>query len=170
MNILRPQDIYILLLLAAGDRNDEWTYDQLAARSGLSTSQVFRALSRAEASHLFDKESRRLRSLELGEFLTHGIRYAFAAVPGKIQRGVLTGWAAPGLGDVMVASAEEPYVWPAPDGTARGQGIEPLHSAAISAACENDALYRLLALTDVLRLGTARERKVAGEEVRRLLR
>ena len=170
MKPLRPQDIFLLLALMANRDREEWTYDRLAAELGISASQVFRSLKRAEASHLFDRASRRVRRLELLEFLSHGIRYAFAAVPAGIQRGVPTCWNAPGLDGLIEISEDEPFVWPAPNGTARGQAIEPLHSGALMASGESEELHRLLALTDILRVGSARERNVAKEELKKTLR
>lgn len=167
---LRPQDIFLLLALVAKRDRDNWTYDRLAEELGMSASQVFRSLKRMEGSHLFDRETRRVRRLELLEFLSHGIRYAFAAVPQGIQRGVPTCWKAPGLGELIKSSKDEPFVWPAPNGMARGQAIEPLHSGALMASGENGDLYRLLALTDILRVGSARERRVAAEELEKALR
>ncbi len=170
MNNLRPQDIYVLLALAAAGDENTWTFERLANELGLSPSQIFRSLARAELSHLFDKETRHVRTPELCEFLTHGIRYAFAAVAGRIQRGVPTAWKAPALTELMNISGDDVYVWPAPNGTMRGIAIEPLHPAALPAAGENERLYTLLALTDILRLGSARERRVASDELTRLLR
>lgn len=170
MNILRPHDIFVLLAIGADHDGESWTYDRLAQRLGLSTSQVFRSLTRAEASHLFDKKRRRVRRLELLEFLSHGIRYAFAASPGGIERGIPTCWEAPGLEDLMSSSAEERFVWPAPNGTIRGQAIEPLHQGVLAAIGDEEELYRLLALTDVIRVGSARERKIAANELAGRLR
>ena len=169
MKPLRPQDIFLLLALVSNHDAGDWTYDRLAGQLGMSTSQVFRSLKRAEASHLFEKANRRVRHFELLEFLSHGIRYAFAANPGGIQRGVPTCWNAPGLDELIELSKDEPYVWPAPNGTSRGQAIEPLHSGVLVASGENERLYRLLALTDILRVGSARERQVATEQLEKAL-
>lgn len=38
MNIVRPQDVYVLLALIAGHENIEWTYDQLTTDQGCSPS------------------------------------------------------------------------------------------------------------------------------------
>lgn len=170
VNNLLPQDIYVLLaLVATRESSKEWTYERLSQELGLSSSQVFRSLQRAEGSHLFNKETRRIRMLELQEFLHHGIRYAFAAIPGNIQRGVSTGWDAPGLKEMMSVNSDESFVWPDPKGSMRGQGITPLHPGVLTAIGENQTLYQLLALTDILRIGSARERKVAFEELTRLM-
>lgn len=163
MKPLRPQDIYVLLALAARCSEEKWTYDELALQLDLSSSQIYRSLERAQSSHLFDKNSRRIRRPELLEFLGYGIRYAFPARPGQIQRGFPTCWEAPEVPKPVSFSTDEQYVWPAPSGSHRGQAIEPLHSSVLIAAGNNLDLYRLLALTDVLRVGSARERDAARD-------
>ena len=169
MTQLRPQDIFFLLALVANRDESGWTYDHLAEKLGMSASQVFRSASRAEASHLFDKDSRRVRRLELKEFISHGIRYAFPITPGGIQRGIPTCWRAPGLNEKITVNKDEPYIWPTPTGTSRGQTIEPLHSGVLKATADNDELHQLLALTDVMRVGSARERGVASKELEKAL-
>lgn len=169
MKALRSQDIYLLLALVAWPADEKRTYQRLSNAVGLSLSQVHRSLSRAESSHLFDKSRRKIHAPELLEFLSHGLRYAFPAIPAQIQRGVPTCWQAPGLEGLMEMSKKEPFVWPAPNGTHRGQAIEPLHKSAITAVTDDDEFYRLLAIADILRVGSARERKVATEELRKAL-
>lgn len=170
MKTLRPQDIFVLLALVNHSANKEWTYDRLAGKLHLSTSQVYRSLQRAETSHLYNKQMRELRRPELLEFLGHGIRYAFPANPGPRKRGVLTCWDAPTVSQAISFSAEEKFVWPSPSGTHRAQSIEPLHSSTIEVAGEDAGLYRLLALTDVLRVGSAREREVARNQLQEIVR
>jgi hypothetical protein len=43
--------------------------------------------------------------------------------------------------------------------------VKPLYASAVKAAREDGGLYDLLALVDALRLGRARERKFAEEEL-----
>ncbi len=167
--MLRSQDIFVTLSLLDEPRSD-WTFDSLAERIGMSKSQIFRSLKRADISHLYDAASRRVRTAELLEFLAHGIRYAFAVEPGKSTRGMPTAWDAPGLEDVIVSNVEEHYVWPHPRGTHRGQSIAPLHDGVITAASESPHLYRRLALCDVIRLGSARERSVAADRLAEALK
>lgn len=160
--MLRPQDIFVLLVLLE-QSSKQWTFQSVAERIGMSKSQVYRSLRRAEKSHLFDHGSRRVRRPELLEFLSHGLRYAFAVVPGEPGRGVATSWSAPSLREEIVSNLEEEYVWPHPRGSERGLKIEPLHNRVAPVAMELPALHRLLALCDAIRLGGARERKVAVE-------
>jgi len=164
MKPLRSHDIFVLLaLLSYAD--EQWTYDLLGNKLGLSASQVYRSLERAESSHLFSKQMRVVRRPELLEFLSYGIRYAFPATPGPTRRGVLTCWDAPEAPKPVSLSTDERYVWSSPSGTDRGQTIEPLHSSVSTVAGDDAGLYGLLALTDVLRVGSAREREMAREEL-----
>jgi len=48
-------------------------------------------------------------------------------------------------------------------GPCRGPEIAPLYPSAPTAASKDERLYRLLTLTDALRSGRARERKIAVE-------
>lgn len=169
MKPLRPQDVYILLALVAWPEDEDWTYEVLSNSVGLSLSQVYRSLDRATSSHLFDKDRRRVRPPELLEFLAHGLRYAFPAHPGPRRRGTPTCWQAPVLEELMSTSEPATFVWPDPAGSQRGQAIDPLHKAVPGSITEHDELYRLLALSDILRVGSARERNIATEELEKVL-
>ncbi len=166
--MLRSQDIFVLVALTSYE-GQEWTYERLAKELGMSTSQIFKSLERAEAARLFVKSSRRLIRRNLVEFLVHGVRYAFAVEPGRATRGFPADWSAPGLSDLMVESDEDARVWPSPMGVARGQSIEPLHGSLPLVAVENPELHALFALIDIIRTGSARERGVAGDELQRRL-
>lgn len=58
-----------------------------------------------------------------------------------------------------------PPVWSDPEGNVRGTAVEPLHPAVPAAARADAVLYELLALVDTLRVGRARERKLAEAEL-----
>jgi hypothetical protein len=65
--------------------------------------------------------------------------------------------------------SDNQVVWPHSEGTVRGQAIEPLH-ASIPLIYQYDLkFYELLALTDALRIGRARERNIAIEELKKRL-
>ncbi len=51
----------------------------------------------------------------------------------------------------------------------RGQSIIPLYSSAPEAALKDSILHGLLALVDALRIGRAREREIAINELKRLI-
>lgn len=165
--VLKSQEIYILVALANRE-SSEWTYDRLASSLGMSPSQVFKSLERAEFANLFVKEKRRVIRRNLLEFLVHGIRYAFPTRPGRMARGIPAGWQAPRLSELMLESSET-YVWPSSSGSLRGQSIEPLHDSLPSVASGDASLHGLFALIDIVRVGSARERKVASAELEQRL-
>jgi hypothetical protein len=161
---LKPQDLYLLLALAAiGDR--VMTYPELAAFSGLSMSEVHAALKRAAASRLlfFDGKRPRLLTPALKEFLLHGARYAFPVVRGSMVVGIPTAHAAAPLKALIAQSADPPPVWAAVEGSTRGVALVPLYNTAPAAAQRSPVLHENLALFDALRVGNARERKLASE-------
>lgn len=96
----------------------------------------------------------------LAEFALHGAKYAFPAVKLPLVAGVPTSHSAPAFAGVFAPGSTD-FVWPHPNGTVRGVGIEPLHPAVPFAAMQDAKLYELLALFDALRVGKARERGMA---------
>lgn len=166
--MLKPQDIVVLLKLVVL-KDVPWTIVSLAEGLRMSPSEVHGALVRAKNAGLHLPSKRKPSRAALQEFLAHGIRYAFAAELLGMSRGVPTAHSAPGLSSALAAS-EVPLVWPDPNGTLRGKGIEPLYRTAPQAALADERLYRLLALVDALRIGGARERRVTSELLDRELR
>jgi len=135
----------------------------------MSIGEVHNALDRAARAHLYDPERRQPRMLALEEFLLHGIKYAFPAERGALTRGTPTAYAAPPL-NAIIASDENPPVWDDPSGTVRGYKLTPLYDSAPKAAKLDSALYQMLALVDAIRDGRARERELAGNQLRKRLR
>ena len=66
---------------------------------------------------------------------------------------------------MVEAGTEPPLVWPDPEGSARGQSIEPLYKSVPRAARNNQRLYESLALVDALRCGSTRDRRLAMREL-----
>jgi len=163
---LKPQDLLVCLELATREE-PRWTYAELAEATGLSPSEANGAVDRAlQAGLLSPAVEARGKPLvvraALLDFLSHGVRHAFFAAPGRIVRGMPTAHGAPPL-DALVQSGDEPLlVWPDPRGEHRGQSVEPLYPSVPEAARKNPRLYELLALTDALRCGRSRERKLAA--------
>lgn len=160
--VLKPQDFYLLLVLASL-REQGTTYPELAAFSGLSMSEVHGALKRAEVARLlfFDAKRPRLVLPAFREFLLHGARYAFPPARGSMVAGVPTAHAAAPLKAHIAPSSDPAPVWPALEGSARGISLTPLYPSAPAAALRSPALYENLALFDALRAGNARERALA---------
>jgi hypothetical protein len=162
--VLKPQDLYALLTLAAC-RGEGTTYPELAAMSGLSMSEVHGALKRAAAARLLHFEDRKPRILvpQFTEFLLHGAKYAFPAARGSVAAGIPTAYAAAPLNAHIAPSADPVPVWPDINGKVRGVVLVPLYPSAPAAALRNSALYENLALFDALRSGQARERNLAQQ-------
>ncbi|MCY3002669.1 MAG: hypothetical protein NTV21_12780 [Planctomycetota bacterium] len=146
------------------------SYAELAKATGLSASEANQAARRGALAGLllpgatrFEKP--RVQRRALLSFLEHGVARAFFASPGRVVRGVPTAHSAPPLDRWISAGEELAFVWPDPDGPVRGRAIEPLHPSAPRLASTNPRLYELLALVDALRVGDARERKLALKEL-----
>ena len=58
-------------------------------------------------------------------------------------------------------NADFAFVWNQKDGTIKGQSIKPIYKTAPQAAKKDKKLYRLLSLTDALRAGNSRKKKLA---------
>lgn len=167
-NGLKPQDVLVLLKMAANE-NREWRLVDLAQDLGLSLSEVSTGLERSKRARLVDNSKKKVILASLLEFVIHGLKYVYPAEPGPLCRGVPTAHSAAPLADNIISEPQDQYVWPWSDGTVRGQAIEPLYSSVPRAAMNDRRLYELLALVDALRVGRARERQLAGEELKRLL-
>ena len=163
---LKSQDIFVALkLLSAGPAK---SFADLGASLGISASEAHAAVRRLVEARLWNSDLKRLNRQALLAFLVHGVPYAFPAALKETTRGVPTGWAAPVFAGRIVAN-EPPPVWPDPQGEVRGQAVQPLYPSVVQAAKLDPKLYDLLALVDALRLGRARERKIAEQELEKRL-
>ena len=110
----------------------------------------------------------RPHSHNLAEFALHGAKYAFPAVKLPLVIGVPTSHSAPAFAGVFAPGSTD-FVWPHPNGSVRGVGVEPLHPSVPFAAMQDAKLYEMLALFDALRVGKARERGMALERLQALI-
>jgi hypothetical protein len=104
----------------------------------------------------------------LAEFALHGAKYAFPGVRLPPAVGVPTSHSAPAFAGVFAPGSTD-FVWPHPNGSVRGVGVEPLHPSVPFAAMQDAKLYEMLALFDALRVGKARERGMALERLQALI-
>lgn len=158
---MKPQDILIILkiLILKGSK---WSVAHLAQSVGMSASETHAAIKRCEISGIYSPLTRLPIRSALEEFIIHGVKYAFPAEQGPLDRGMPTAHSAPPLSS-LIAGEEEIYVWPYKNGTVRGISISPLYSS-VPFACEKDnELYAYLTLIDAIRIGRAREKKLAQE-------
>lgn len=163
---LRPSDVAVLLELAIEPEpsavDSARNYRAIAARVGLSVGEAHNAVRRLRIARLVPNGSLQVRSRSAMEFLVHGVRFAFPAELGPVTRGVPTSASAPVLA-LRFTAPEQPTVWPSADGKVRGSEVVPLIASAPKMPELNPRLYECLALVDALRIGRARERKLAAE-------
>lgn len=164
--IAKSLDVYVWLRLCI--EKGKKTYGQLGQDLGMSASEVHAAVRRGGQAGVLKPESRQVVVAALLDYLLHGVRYAFPAPPGRVARGMPTGFAAPCLSGEF-AESELPAVWEHAEGMVRGQSVEPLHPSAPEASARDENFYRVLALVDALRGGRARERSAAASRLRRIL-
>lgn len=159
--VLRPLDVAVALDLALSAQP---TFAKMSDDLDISPSTAHQAVQRLLASGLIRKTSQGLlpNIAALEEFLLHGVRYAFPASRMRRQRGIPTAHAAPAMRETMDGETD-PVVWPSARGHVVGAAIEPLLKSAPEQAERWPALYDALTLVDVMRLGTARDREVAGQ-------
>lgn len=134
----------------------------------MSASEIHAAVRRCAAAGLIEPDSRKPLRKAAEEYLLHGVRYVFPARRGPLARGIPTAYAAPPLAG-QIAADDLPPVWPDPEGTTKGYALEPLYGSVPMAAKASPKLYELLALVDALRVGRARERKLAEAELKKRL-
>lgn len=163
---MRPHDIAVLLKIATKGKSP-WLMKDLATELGISPSEVSESLHRSVYAGLIARDKKKLMSMALLEFLQYGLKYVYPQQPGPLVRGMATAYAAPPL-NTEIAS-EMAVVWPFSEGKVRGQALEPLYAGAPQACKQDKKLYELLALVDALRIGKARERVLAIDELKKRL-
>jgi hypothetical protein len=164
-NGMRPQDIAILLKIIV-KTGLPWQNKDLAAELFLSPAEISISLYRSESAGLIDyTNSKSVYRQSLMEFIEHGLRYVFPAIPGTMVNGLYTAHSHPFMKGQF--PSEMNYVWPDARGEVRGLAIGPLYKEQVKAAQSDPTLYLMLALIDVIRVGRVREMKVAIEELKK---
>ena len=151
--------------LALGESNqDDWTYRRLAKQLFISLSEANQSAKRAIAAGLLTSRGRRgvrVNRPALVDFIRYGAGIAFFTERGQIVRGIPTAYAAPVFNKVFASSTEYPPVWPCARGTVKGVAISPLYKSVSKAVMIDSWLYWQLALVDIYRIGSAREKDEA---------
>lgn len=145
----------------------QYSLRALAAMTGISKSQVGLSLNRCYANGLAYPDRitsvPKINTTALGEFIIYGLKYVFPASRGSLTRGIATAWAAPVLSNAIMSGGETPLVWPDARGNTKGQALEPIYKTVPLAIRKDPVLYNLLALTDSIRTGQAREKAAAAD-------
>jgi len=160
---MRPHDIVILLKIAV--TKGPWMNKELADALRISQAEISYSLNRSAIAGLIDATKQKVMRNALLEFVQYGLSYVFPAERGPIARGIPTAFSAPVMGSSIVSG--EALVWPHSNGSIRGESIFPLYPNAVEAALQDEEIYDLLALIDVIRIGKVREKQIAIEEIRK---
>ncbi|MCP9200794.1 hypothetical protein MKO06_12815 [Gramella sp. GC03-9] len=160
---MRPHDIVVLLKIAS-KKDRSWYMKDLSYELGISGSEVSESINRSVIAGLIFQDKKRLMMTAILDFLQYGLPYVYPQQPGALVRGVATAHSAPPLNKVI--ESHDAYVWPYGNGDLRGQSIEPLHPNVPEACLKDEKFYELMSLCDVLRVGKAREKNLAIEELK----
>lgn len=163
---MRPHDVVVLLKIAAKEENI-WYMKDLAYELGISASEISESINRSVIAGLMFADKKKLMKAALLDFLRSGLAYVYPQQPGSLVRGLPTAHSAEPLNKVI--QSEETYVWPYSNGEVRGQAIEPLHVNVPEACLKDEIFYQYMALCDAIRVGKAREKKIAFEELEKRL-
>jgi hypothetical protein len=160
---MKPQDVVVLLKIVAL-KNDNWQQIPFANSLKMSQSEVSQSVARSRYAGLLDDSGKIVMRQALYDFLRYGLAVVFPARPGAVVRGIPTAHSASPLNREI--NSNEDYVWPYAKGNVRGHGIPPLYATVPQAALDDEELYALLALADALRVGKAREKSIAVQELK----
>jgi hypothetical protein len=167
---VRPQDVLVACkLLSIGP---DWTYAQLAGSLALSQSETHAAVGRCVAAGVLaagESVGPRVLRRPLLDLLL-AVPKIFVAERGPAGRGVPTSVWSPALrGMFDEPSRERRLVWSTSCallvgevGVEDGMLVSPLYSTASRAAAQDESLYAILSLVDVMRLEPEADRRRAA--------
>lgn len=163
---LKPFDLVLAAKIFA-NKDKEYLLSDLAADFSVSISTIHGALMRCETSRLLSRSAGSIRSLRpaFREFAVHGAKYTFPAVLGRATRGIPTSIGSPFLSKNFDRSDALVPVWPHAEGYVWGFELVPLHPGVPNACMRDGSLYEVLAFIDAIRVGAAREREIAIQQL-----
>jgi hypothetical protein len=167
---LKPQDLAIAFKLVC-HTGQRLPYARLAKEMYLSAFEAHSCVARLTSARLMAEISGE-KKVVLSSFLPFvlaGASHFFPPVQGQVTVGIPTAYAIESFNKHFANTSDLPPVWPHPEGKVRGASLLPLYPKLPLAALEDKALYDLLALFDILRIGQAREKKIATRLLERLL-
>jgi DNA-binding transcriptional ArsR family regulator len=167
---LSSVDLLVLLKLAA-HQDEVSSVRRIGDDLGLSKSSVSNSIRRLRELDLVkdtDERERRINKLAVRGFLEHAVRWCSPAKVGDFELGLPTAHSAEPLANKL-SGDDDPLVLPLRHGPFRGRAVSPIHPNAPRAAQADPKLLRLLAIVDAFRVGRARDRQVAAEELRACL-
>lgn len=139
----------------------------LASKLDISPAEISHGFKRLKVSGLVDSENKPVQEA-CEEFLVHGLKYIFPAEVGVLAAGLPTAYSKPGFKFVK-QSKDQIYVWADSNGIVKGTSIKPIHPSLPNACRHDEKLYELAALLEMIRIGRAREKKIAAEKIHEII-
>ena len=168
--MLKQQDILVACkLFTLGEA--EWPLRRLAGSLSISLGETHAAIARGRAAGVLGLPRGRLNVArkKLFELATVAVPQVYYAVRGSMAAGVPTAMHAEPLKGVFPLDGLVPLVWPSERGSVRGESLMPLYPTVPRAVEHDPDLHRLLALIDVVRVGEAKDRRLATDLLERMI-
>lgn len=163
---LQPMD-FVALLELLGDENQG--VRELARSLALPPSSIHNALRRLDKCGLYNARRKSVRRRAVLEFIEHAAKYIFPIEIGSEAEGIPTSHSAPPLQELIASSSQDRFVWPIKGGGSIGRAVQPIDSRVPSLAQKRPQLHAKLALVDAFRVGRARERNLAKNQLQEML-
>ena len=169
--MLKPQDILVACkLFTLGDA--EWPLRRLAGSLSISVGEIHAAVERGKVSGVLGTPRGKLNVARrrLFELVSVAVPQVYYAVRGSVELGIPAAMHAEPLKGVFTRDGRPvPLVWACESGSVKGESLLPLYPTAARAVQHDPALHRLLALVDVVRVGDARDRRLATDLLERMI-
>jgi hypothetical protein len=170
--MLRPQDVLLACkLFSLGE--SEWIFSRLAGSLAISASEAHAASERCRAAGVLGTPRGKLTVArrKFFELCTVVVPQVYYAVRGSVELGIPTSIYAEPLKGMFVSDLKRviPLIWPYESGTIKGESLLPLYPTVPRAIQHDEALYKLLALIDVVRAGEAKERQMAVDMLEKMI-
>jgi len=162
---MRPHDIPILVKAFMLQR-DPWLIKDLATSVYISQSEVSESLHRSMYAELLDEQKQKVHPKRFYEFIIYGMRYVFPQKPGHLTRGMATAHSHPALQGKFISNVK--YVWPKEKGETLGHAVGPFYAKQVNACQDDDELYFVLSLVEIIRVGKTREVNYAKEQLKKI--
>lgn len=162
---IKAQDIILLMKLVV---HPGMSQKDLAQELSISTAEISHGMKRLKVSQLMNQDGS-INKEAVIEFLVHGLKYIFPAEFGTLGAGIPTAYAKPAFKYVRYKK-DDIYVWSHPQGNKRGIILKPIYPTLPDACLSDDQLYTLAALAEMIRMGRAREKNIAAEEIAQFIR
>ena len=166
--IMKSQDILIALKIVEKDSED-WRIIDIAYKLNISQSEVHEGINRLHDSEIMHRRKHIVKS-NLAEFIIHGVKYCFPAIPGMKSRGIPTSHSSEFLRNIVRDKDQDTVVWPYEEGESSGVSIPPLYSSVPYFVLEDPFMYEYLCYIDAIRIGRKRERDYGKKKISQLLK